>query len=71
MPVITLAISPQSAKVKQQLIARLTEAAASATGIPAAKFVVFIDELPRENIGVGGLSLDQLMAQQTAEDKPS
>lgn len=69
MPVITLAISPQSTEVKEQLIARLTAAAAEATGIPAAKFVVFIDETPRENIGVGGLPLDQLMAQQAAGAK--
>ncbi len=70
MPVISLVISPQSEDVKQQLIARLTEAAAAATGIPAAKFVVFIDELPRENIGVGGLPLDEAMARQGAADNP-
>lgn len=70
MPVITLAISPQGKDVKEQLISRLTAAAAEATGIPAAKFVVFINETPRENIGVGGLPLDQLMAQQVAGDKP-
>ncbi len=69
MPVITLAISPQGTEVKEQLIARLTAAAAEATGIPAAKFVVFIDEAPRGNIGVGGVPLDQLMAQQVTGDK--
>jgi 4-oxalocrotonate tautomerase len=69
MPVITLAISPQGKEVKEQLIARLTAVAAEATGIPAAKFVVFIDEMPRENIGVGGRPLDQLMARQAAGNK--
>jgi len=60
MPVITLAISPQPADKKEQLIARLTAAAAEVTGIPAQKFVVFIDETPRENIGVGGVPLTKL-----------
>ncbi len=69
MPVINLAISPQSKEVKEKLISSLTTAAAEATGIPAAKFVVFIDETPRENIGVGGLPLDQAMARQAAGDK--
>jgi len=64
MPVITLAISPQKKDVKERLIAGLTAAAAEATGIAAEKFVVFIDETPRENIGVGGLPLDQALAQQ-------
>ncbi len=70
MPVIRLAISPQPGEVKHQLIARLTEAAAAETGIPAAKFLVLIDELPRENIGVGGLPLDELMARQGDADNP-
>jgi 4-oxalocrotonate tautomerase len=60
MPVITLAISPQPADKKEQLIARLTTAAAEVTGIPAQKFIVFIDETPRENIGVGGVPLTKL-----------
>jgi 4-oxalocrotonate tautomerase len=60
MPVITLAISPQPADKKEQLIARLTAAAAEVTGIPAQKFIVFIDETPRENIGVGGVPLTKL-----------
>lgn len=69
MPVISLAISPQGKEVKEKLISSLTAAAAQATGIPAAKFVVFIEETPRENIGVGGLPLDQAMARQAAGDK--
>jgi 4-oxalocrotonate tautomerase len=60
MPVITLAISPLPTDKKEQLIARLTAAAAEVTGIPAQKFVVFIDETPRENIGVGGVPLTKL-----------
>ncbi|MDY0262158.1 4-oxalocrotonate tautomerase DmpI [Syntrophotalea acetylenica] len=60
MPIITLTISPRSPEVKEQLIARLTEAAAGTTGIPAEKFIVVIDENPIENIGVGGVPLNKL-----------
>jgi 4-oxalocrotonate tautomerase len=61
MPIISLTISPRSEEVKEQLIAKLTEAAAEVTGIPAQKFIVVIDENPRENIGVGGVPLDKLV----------
>jgi 4-oxalocrotonate tautomerase len=60
MPVITLGISPQPAETKERLIERLTAAAAEVTGIPAQKFIVIIDETPRENIGVGGVPLTRL-----------
>lgn len=62
MPIISLTISPRSEEVKEQLIAKLTEAAAEVTGIPAQKFIVVIDENPRENIGVGGVPLDKLVS---------
>lgn len=61
MPVITVGISPQSTEVKERLIAGLTEAAAAATGIASQKFIVIIDENPRENIGVGGVPLNKLI----------
>ncbi|MDK2848755.1 MAG: 4-oxalocrotonate tautomerase [Desulfuromonadales bacterium] len=61
MPIITLTISPRNEEVKEQLIAKLTETAAEVTGIPAQKFIVVIDENPRENIGVGGVPLDKLV----------
>ncbi len=60
MPVITLGISPQPADMKEPLIERLTAAAAEVTGIPAQKFIVIIDETPKENIGVGGVPLTRL-----------
>jgi 4-oxalocrotonate tautomerase len=62
MPIITLTISPRNEEVKEQLIAKLTETAAEVTGIPAQKFIVVIDENPRENIGVGGVPLDKLVS---------
>jgi len=60
MPIITLGISPQSSETKERLMARLTAAAAEVTGIPAEKFIVIIDENPKENIGVGGVPLSKL-----------
>jgi len=60
MPIITLGISPLPTEKKEQLIERLTAAAAEVTGIPAQKFIVIIDETPKENIGVGGVPLSKL-----------
>jgi 4-oxalocrotonate tautomerase len=60
MPIITLGISPQSSETKERLMARLTAAAAEVTGIPAEKFIVIIDENPKENIGVGGVPLSKM-----------
>lgn len=61
MPIITLSISPRSPEIKEQLIAKLTDAAVGVTGIPAEKFIVVIDENPVENIGVGGVPLNKLL----------
>ena len=60
MPIITLGISPQSTETKERLMARLTAAAVEVTGMPAEKFIVIIDENPKENIGVGGVPLSKL-----------
>jgi 4-oxalocrotonate tautomerase len=60
MPIITLGISPQSSETKERLMVRLTAAAAEVTGIPAEKFIVIIDENPKENIGVGGVPLSKM-----------
>jgi 4-oxalocrotonate tautomerase len=60
MPIITLGISPLPAEKKEQLIERLTATAAEVTGIAAQKFIVIIDETPKENIGVGGVPLSKL-----------
>jgi 4-oxalocrotonate tautomerase len=64
MPVITidLGAGQTSESQKQQLIHRLTSDAVEITGISAEKFTMFINELPFENIGVGGKTVKELRA---------
>ena len=62
MPVITIDLAVmESREKKAELIKALTEAASSTTKIPADKFIVLINEFERDNIGVGGRSLSEIM----------
>lgn len=61
MPVITIDISTMTAEKKSELVQAVTVAASAATQIPEDKFIVLINELPRENIGIGGKLLSELM----------
>ncbi|MBJ6750354.1 4-oxalocrotonate tautomerase DmpI [Geomonas anaerohicana] len=62
MPVITIDLGIIENKEKKgQLVQALTEAASSVTQIPAEKFIVFIKEMERENIGVGGKLLSDIL----------
>ena len=61
MPVITIDLGIlDSREKKAPLVAAVTAAASSATSIPAEKFTVLINELQRDNIGVGGKLLSEL-----------
>lgn len=58
MPIITFENAGDLSKEqKQLLIKRLTEVAAEITGKNEKYFYVRIDEVPRENFGIGGKSL--------------
>ncbi|QXE92082.1 tautomerase family protein [Geomonas subterranea] len=62
MPVITIDLGTIENKEKKgQLVQALTEAASSVTQIPPEKFIVFIKEMERENIGVGGKLLSDIL----------
>ncbi|WP_026842656.1 4-oxalocrotonate tautomerase DmpI [Citrifermentans bremense] len=62
MPVITIELGAMEGKEqKAELTKALTEAAASITQIPADKFIVLIHELERDNIGVGGKLLSDIL----------
>lgn len=62
MPVITIDLGTIENKEKKALLVKaLTEAASSITEIPADKFIVFINEMERENIGVGGKLLSDIL----------
>jgi 4-oxalocrotonate tautomerase len=64
MPVITVAMGQKSTEVKKELIAALTSTAAAVTGIPEAKFIVLLEELSEDAIGVGGKSLQEIRSGQ-------
>ena len=49
-----------TAEQKKQLIERLTQTAAEITHIPEQFFSVTLKELPDENFGIGGRSIDEI-----------
>lgn len=62
MPVITIELGAMEGKEKKaELTKALTDAAATVTDIPADKFIVLIHELDRDNIGVGGKLLSDIL----------
>jgi 4-oxalocrotonate tautomerase len=61
MPVITIDISTMTTEKKAALVKELTVKASEVTQIPEEKFIVLINEMPRENIGVGGKLLSEIM----------
>jgi 4-oxalocrotonate tautomerase len=61
MPVITIDISTMTTEKKAELVKELTVKASEVTRIPEEKFIVLINEMPRENIGIGGRLLSDIM----------
>ena len=61
MPVITIDIGTIPKDTKAALARELTVKASEITGIPGDKFIVLINELERDNIGVGGTLLSELL----------
>ncbi|WP_027717771.1 4-oxalocrotonate tautomerase DmpI [Desulfovirgula thermocuniculi] len=57
MPVITLQGPKLNKEQKAEIVKQFTETASRVTGIPAQAFVVYIVEMERENVGVGGVLL--------------
>jgi len=60
MPVITIDLAGISKEKKASLVKNLTREASDITGIPREKFIVLINELERDNIGVGGELLSEM-----------
>lgn len=61
MPVIHVQTVKMSKEGKAELIRALTEAASAATKLPAQAFVITITELERDNFGVGGVQLSEMV----------
>lgn len=60
MPYISMVSGKLTAEQKQQLIERLTQTAAEITHIPEQFFTVTLKEIPDENFGIGGQSIDEI-----------
>ena len=59
MPVIKVECSAMDNDTKEKLIKSLTQTASSIMGIPEAAYVVLLNEMSKENIGVGGEMLSK------------
>jgi len=61
MPVLTIDIGILDKEKKVGLVRELTAKASEVTQIPAEKFIVLINEMERDNIGVGGKLLSEIL----------
>lgn len=60
MPYISIESGRLTAEQKKELIERLTATASEIMHIPEQFFMVTIKELPAENIGIGGKSINEI-----------
>lgn len=60
MPYISIESGKLTAEQKKQLIERITSTASEITHIPEHFFTVVIKEVPDENFGIGGKSIDEI-----------
>ncbi|MEZ3577144.1 MAG: 4-oxalocrotonate tautomerase family protein [Muribaculaceae bacterium] len=60
MPYISIESGILTAEQKKQLIERITTTASEITNIPPQFFTITIKELPDENFGIGGKSIDEI-----------
>lgn len=59
MPVIKVECSTMDIDTKEKLIKSLTQTASSIMGIPEAAYVVLLNEMSKDNIGVRGEMLSK------------
>lgn len=60
MPLITIESGNLTKAQKNELIERITQISSEITHIPSEFFYVSIQELPDENIGIGGKTIDKV-----------
>ena len=63
MPYISVESGALSDEQKELLIKRLTEVSSEIMNVPQEFFVTTIKELPDENFGIGGKSIDKVKAE--------
>jgi len=62
MPIVTITMRKTSAETKKELIEKMTAAAVKITKIPEQHFVFSINELEDVNLGIGGKTIEEIMA---------
>ncbi len=60
MPYIKVVGGSLTGEQKERLIQRLTEVASEIMAVPPAFFMTTIEELPEQNIGIGGRTIDKI-----------
>ena len=60
MPYISIESGKLTAEQKKQFIERLTTTASEITNIPELFITISIKEIPNENFGIGGESIDEI-----------
>lgn len=63
MPYITIESGALTDRQKEALIQRLTEVSSEIMGVPQEFFAVTIKELPDQNFGIGGKTIDKIKAE--------
>lgn len=63
MPYITIESGTIPAAQKKELIERMTTLASEITRIPEQYFMVTVKEVPDENFGIGGKTIDEIKKQ--------
>jgi 4-oxalocrotonate tautomerase len=61
MPIITFEAGKLTRDQKKELIVKLTDVASEITKIPKQSFIVSIREMPLENVGVGGITVEEIL----------
>ena len=63
MPLISLESGQLTKEHKNELVEKMTQLASEITHIPKEFFMVTIKELPDENIGIGGRTIDMVKSE--------
>lgn len=69
MPYITIESGTLSSEQKKLLIERVTEVSSEIMNVPKEFFAMTIKELPDENFGIGGRTIDKVKEQYMKEHK--
>ena len=71
MPYISVESGALSSAQKAELIQRLTQTASEVMHVPQEFFTVTIKELPDQNFGIGGRTIDKVKAEYIQNHQPA